>query len=427
MKRTLKLALLTGLLAQTLGGNIASANISDISGHWAERNIKNAVSLGYVDGYPDGTFKPDISITRAEFLKMAVTALESGSKIEDTSSLPDGGKSVTASMVGFVIDEGPKWYVPFVKEAVSLGLITSDEFAEAELNEAITRLELARVAVRSTGEKNDDPLKWMYIATSKGIINGMDDQGTLGEDQATTRAQAITVIERMLKLKAGEKLKSDRYATSAAEIAWHKSNIYTMAPEYFGYGKALGRDIDWNQMRYDGENGYSEIEKVIIVDMGDPTDPSRKLIPDDMKWIMSVGNSRTATEDVPPNAYAVLSFNHFYVKTDNKIDVFRFSQILTSNFGRTNGNIDQSGNLIQTTRYGRAYEENGNTIKWGSISIPAGETDMQLVTGMLVPKMAGTQGEGFALYRMVAQELGEGGNDVVVYSSKIDHSLGGNK
>ncbi|MDQ6422852.1 S-layer homology domain-containing protein [Paenibacillus sp. LHD-117] len=40
----------------------------DISGHWAVANIQQAVSIGIVSGYPDGTFKPDKTVTRAEFV-----------------------------------------------------------------------------------------------------------------------------------------------------------------------------------------------------------------------------------------------------------------------------------------------------------------------------------------------------------------------
>lgn len=38
----------------------------DYSGHWAEKDIRRAMELGLVKGYPDGTFQPDKPITRAE-------------------------------------------------------------------------------------------------------------------------------------------------------------------------------------------------------------------------------------------------------------------------------------------------------------------------------------------------------------------------
>ena len=44
----------------------AASAFSDISGHWAEQNILKAVSLGWITGYEDGTFRPDALITRAE-------------------------------------------------------------------------------------------------------------------------------------------------------------------------------------------------------------------------------------------------------------------------------------------------------------------------------------------------------------------------
>ncbi|WP_261305024.1 glycosyl hydrolase [Paenibacillus andongensis] len=43
---------------------------SDISGHWAEKDMVVWMSQGLIDGYPDGTFRPDSEITRAEFVTL---------------------------------------------------------------------------------------------------------------------------------------------------------------------------------------------------------------------------------------------------------------------------------------------------------------------------------------------------------------------
>lgn len=40
---------------------------TDISGHWAEEAISTLINNGVIGGYPDGTFQPNRSITRAEF------------------------------------------------------------------------------------------------------------------------------------------------------------------------------------------------------------------------------------------------------------------------------------------------------------------------------------------------------------------------
>ena len=55
---------------------IREAEFTDISGHWAEDNILFAASIGWLDGYEDGSFKPDAKITRAEFITLVNRMLE---------------------------------------------------------------------------------------------------------------------------------------------------------------------------------------------------------------------------------------------------------------------------------------------------------------------------------------------------------------
>lgn len=44
--------------------------LSDVQNHWAAKPVNTLIAKGVIDGYPDGTFKPDQPITRAEFAKM---------------------------------------------------------------------------------------------------------------------------------------------------------------------------------------------------------------------------------------------------------------------------------------------------------------------------------------------------------------------
>lgn len=48
------------------GGKVAK----DYEGHWAQPYIEKAINAGYMTGYPDGSFKPDQPITRAEFCRV---------------------------------------------------------------------------------------------------------------------------------------------------------------------------------------------------------------------------------------------------------------------------------------------------------------------------------------------------------------------
>ena len=56
---------------------------SDISGHYAENVINKYADSGIISGYPDGTFKPDNSVTRAELAKILVGAFD----LQETNAL----------------------------------------------------------------------------------------------------------------------------------------------------------------------------------------------------------------------------------------------------------------------------------------------------------------------------------------------------
>ena len=52
------------------GGRGGATSPADIQGHWAQEEIQRAMDAGWIDGYPDGTFQPEQTITRAEFTKL---------------------------------------------------------------------------------------------------------------------------------------------------------------------------------------------------------------------------------------------------------------------------------------------------------------------------------------------------------------------
>lgn len=51
-------------------GTVFASEVSDIQGSWAEAQISKWMEKGLISGYPDGGFKPDHSITRAELVAL---------------------------------------------------------------------------------------------------------------------------------------------------------------------------------------------------------------------------------------------------------------------------------------------------------------------------------------------------------------------
>lgn len=57
----------------SLAENYTDGSFSDVPiGHWAYQEVKLMSDYGIINGYPDGTFKPDETVTRAQFAKMMV-------------------------------------------------------------------------------------------------------------------------------------------------------------------------------------------------------------------------------------------------------------------------------------------------------------------------------------------------------------------
>ena len=58
------------MLMRLIGQDGGKTVFADVQGHWAEKYIAKAAEYGYISGYPDGTFRPDANITRAEAFKI---------------------------------------------------------------------------------------------------------------------------------------------------------------------------------------------------------------------------------------------------------------------------------------------------------------------------------------------------------------------
>jgi hypothetical protein len=276
--------------------NFITDHFTDITNHWAIQSILQAVQKGYVAGYPDGSFKPDANVTRAEFIKLIVASL----------GLPVSSEATT------------NWYDPYVQAAQLKGIYVEGDFTSGDLNTPMTRFEMSRAAVRATGQTSDDPDKWMYLSTKSGLIQGMDTTGTLGENQSTTRAQSITVIERILTINSGGTLPADKHAVSRAEVLWHKTNIFTLIPEVFNKKQVNGMPIDmWdkNNLTVQTKNNLfkADLAGLIVVDLADKNDPYMSMVPAGLKWY-----NYPVANDVRnyPNSYLIFPVSELIYNKD---------------------------------------------------------------------------------------------------------------
>ena len=92
-------------------GTVGDTSFTDVAGHWAENYIYAAYALGWVQGFGDGTFRPDRFITRAEVAALVNRAL---------NRLPEYPTDLLEDMVTWPDNMNPNaWYYLYIQEATN--------------------------------------------------------------------------------------------------------------------------------------------------------------------------------------------------------------------------------------------------------------------------------------------------------------------
>ena len=190
------------------GTYVVSIDVKDTKGTESKltRSVKaincetvlNVYHQNFIIGYPDGTFKPDKNVSRAEVATMICRAL--------------GFEANTYNHLSNFKDLKPdEWYFGFVKKAIFEKLMngrSKDMFCPEE---PATRAEIAAILVKIRGLKPEIPDEelftdvkkgdwfegYVYTAVKAGLIQGYKDH-TFKPDNTVTRAEFVTLMDRAL-------------------------------------------------------------------------------------------------------------------------------------------------------------------------------------------------------------------------------------
>ena len=179
----------------------------DMVGDWANEAVQRLVDAGAVQGYPDGTFRPNQQVTRAEFVKMLVTAVPKAFARETSPT----------SVVEFAdFEQLPEWAKPSVKQAALSGIVTGFADGAFHANRPLSRQEAMTIIVRSLDSayrQDIDPVlplpftdldqfgDWAVpfaaLAVGDDLISGYED-GTFRPRKSVSRAEAAVLVNRLL-------------------------------------------------------------------------------------------------------------------------------------------------------------------------------------------------------------------------------------
>jgi len=201
--KMLAVVLILTMVLATGAGASAAVQITDITGHRSETVIREAISLGVIKGYPDGTYRPDGLIKREEFFSiidniLTVRPVTTNTKLDFTDVNPI------------------EWYVPIVKTMVEAKITNGIGWGKVGIGLNITRQEAIKILGTIIPTKNlpiepieilakdkvsiaEWALPYYQIMLKKGYLKNTTE--TLGPMAELTREEAAILF---LRIKKGE-------------------------------------------------------------------------------------------------------------------------------------------------------------------------------------------------------------------------------
>lgn len=177
---------------ETVVAFVNSRKFSDIpSGYWATTYIDTLLGANVINGFPDGTFQPDGSLTRAQFTKMIVVT---------------AGLAPSSATTTFTDVPADAWYAPYVAAAQQAGIVNGMSPTTFAPNATLTREQMAAMLARAlkltgtatlsfTDDSSIDAWATSAIqaAVKAGYLAGFPD-GSFQPHGTSTRAQASKVL-----------------------------------------------------------------------------------------------------------------------------------------------------------------------------------------------------------------------------------------
>ena len=214
---------ITAVLAASMAMSVTAFGApTDIQGHWAQNTINKWVDKGDISGYPDGTFRPNNMITRAEFVVLVNNAM-----------------GYTKSGYAYFSDvPSHYWGKNAIQTGVAAGYISGDGNGIFRPNDPVTRQEAAAMISRILDLKQNESRAYRYTDSyaisnwAKGVVGAVSDagimagypDGSFGPNRVLTRAEAVLALDKTVNYKPGDK-EEDKEETQKEDMLLTQSKL----------------------------------------------------------------------------------------------------------------------------------------------------------------------------------------------------------
>ena len=199
----MKKRILTWLLAISMLGSLltvpagaaAVTKFSDVSDSYTATAVETLRLMGVLDGYGDGTFRPDTVLNRAQFCKMTVYAMDGSGEL---------GRYSTVTIFPDV--KPSHWASAYINMASKKGIISGFADGKFKPGQTVTAGQAVTILMRGLGYKDEDmggvwPQSYMAEAQTNGLLKST---GITSAYAGLTRAQAAKLFLNLFEAKHGK-------------------------------------------------------------------------------------------------------------------------------------------------------------------------------------------------------------------------------
>ena len=226
MKKRKIFAILFALILVLVSTNTSMAAMyKDTAGHWAQRDIDWATQRGYLRGDGDGNFRPNDTVTRAEVVAGVNRLI--GQDIKATINFPDV--------------KNLDWYYEDLARGVYSGIIDDSRSIAFRPNEAILRVDTARIFARAYELPNYPEGAQIFrdytsisfkgevgALVNRRVLNGFPD-GNFYPGKNLTRGEYAKILRTAVE-NIGSPPKRSADDTSVLKLSVHKGTLGQLVP-----------------------------------------------------------------------------------------------------------------------------------------------------------------------------------------------------
>lgn len=198
MKKLLCMGLVIGAMFFNCVPTAFAAQFSDTKGHWGEKYISTLVDAGGISGYPDGTFRPDASITKAEFVSIILGVTGNKPEINGdwNASVMEKARDVNLCIAGTFIGEDTTAPYPIDRGDASIILVNAARNLRNETIPYNDSWDSSKV-IKDISNAEQYAREDIESCYALGIMNG-DENGNYNPRSELTRAEASLVVCRLI-------------------------------------------------------------------------------------------------------------------------------------------------------------------------------------------------------------------------------------